>query len=65
MPGDVTTVIVNHTVSTNIKTMFTSSGLVPRTNYTFNVSAVYGNGTVRFIGSVEVQTTQPQGEVYQ
>ena len=59
MPDNIIAMVVNNTSIESI-----INGLIPRTNYTFNVSAVYNNEAEQImIGSVDSHTKDPQGEV--
>ena len=42
--------------------MFTASGLLPRTNYTFEVAAVSDEGTGNFSTATTVETAVPEGK---
>ena len=44
--------------------VFTASGLIPRTNYTFEVAAVSSEGIGPFSTGTTTETTVPEGEVY-
>ena len=58
--GSTTTVV--ESVSGTSDRMFTASGLIPRTSYTFEVAAVSSEGTGPFSTGTTVETAAPDGE---
>ena len=44
-------------------TVFTASGLIPRTSYTFEVAAVSNEGTGPFSTDTTVETAVPEGKL--
>ena len=62
--GSTTTVMESVSGTSDSDRMFTASGLIPRTNYTFAVAAVSSEGTGPFSTGVFVETTVFEGILY-
>ena len=62
--GQTGSTTVNESVSgtSNSDRMFTASGLLPRTNYTFEVAAVSSEGTGPFSTGATNETAVPEGK---
>ena len=56
------TTMANESVSGVSDRMFTASGLIPRTSYTFEVAAVSSEGTGPFSTGTTVETAVPEGK---
>ena len=56
------TTMSNESVLGTSNRMFTASGLIPRTSYTFEVAAVSSEGTGPFSIEITVKTTVPEGK---
>ena len=57
-----TTVMESVSGTSNSDRMFTASGLLPRTNYTFEVAAVSSEGTGPFSTGSTNETAVPEGK---
>ena len=63
--GSTTTVMESVSGTSDNDRMFTASGLIPRTSYTFEVAAVStNNGTGSFSTGISVETTVFEGILY-
>ena len=63
--GSTTTVMESVSGTSDSDRMFTASGLIPRTSYTFEVAAVStNNGTGSFSTGISVETTVFEGILY-
>ena len=63
--GSTTTVMESVSGTSDSDRMFTASGLIPRTSYTFEVAAVStSNGTGSFSTGISVETTVLEGILY-
>ena len=60
--GSTTTVMESVSGTSNSDRMFTASGLIPRTNYTFEVAAVSSEGTGPFSTGTTTETAVPEGK---
>ena len=62
--GQTGSTTVNESVSgtSNSDRMFSASGLIPRTSYTFEVAAVSSEGTGNFSTGITVETAVPEGK---
>ena len=61
--GSTTTVMESVSGTSDSDRMFTASGLIPRTSYTFEVAAVSSEGTGPFSSRITVMTSTPTGKV--
>ena len=59
--GRTTTVMESVSGTSDSDRMFTASGLIPRTSYTFEVAAVSSEGTGSFSPGTTVETLAPEG----
>ena len=59
--GSTTTVMESVSGTSDSDRMFTASGLIPRTNYTFEVAAAGSEGTGPFSTGTTVETLAPEG----
>ena len=59
--GSTTTVMESVSGTSDSDGMFTASGLIPRTSYTFEVAAVSSEGTGPFSTGTTVETLAPEG----
>ena len=58
--GSTTTVMESVSGTSDSDRMFTASGLIPRTSYTFEVAAVSSEGTGPFSTGTTVETLEPE-----
>ena len=61
--GSTTTVMESVSGTSDSDRMFTASGLIPRTSYTFEVAAVSSQGTGRFSTGIAVETSVHNGKL--
>ena len=59
--GSTTTVMESVSGTSDSDRMFTASGLIPRTNYTFEIAAVSSEGTGPFSTGTVVETSIRKG----
>ena len=59
--GSPTTIMESVSGTSDSDRIFTASGLIPRTSYTFEVAAVSSEGTGPFSTGITVETSVPEG----